>query len=196
MTEPTKEPSQEQIEAWVLEAGAMFDVQKAISTSFDMTVFADGQLTHFAKLVFAAGRKAGMEEAADIANAEGRQLADKTRHGFPLKLASVHTVFGLFRANFCTISCTSQRPHLVIVAHDQRQISHERLDDLAWCTGRRDERGFRRQRRRGTRHLHRDRHLDNLRLHNRRLRCAAGEQQVCQNRRLAPNRKPSALHLD
>ena len=88
MTEPTKEPSQEQIEAWVLEAGAMFDVQKAISTSFDMTVFADGQLTHFAKLVFAAGRKARMEEAADIANAEGKfwdyegytQVADGAHH--------------------------------------------------------------------------------------------------------------------
>ncbi len=51
MTEPTKEPSQEQLDAWHQEA-----------TGGTKTL----DLPCFAKLAFAAGRKAGMEEAAKI----------------------------------------------------------------------------------------------------------------------------------
>lgn len=56
-------PSREQIEDWALEVGAMLDVQEAISNAPDMTVFSDGKLAAFVDLAYAAGRKAGMEEA-------------------------------------------------------------------------------------------------------------------------------------
>lgn len=55
MTEPTKEPSQEQLDAWHQEA-----------TGGTKTL----DLPCFAKLAFAAGRKAGMEEAAKICDTE------------------------------------------------------------------------------------------------------------------------------
>lgn len=55
MTEPTKEPSQEQLDAWHQEA-----------TGGTKTL----DLPCFAKLAFAAGRKAGMEEAAKILEIE------------------------------------------------------------------------------------------------------------------------------
>ena len=68
-----------------------------------------------------------------------------------------------------------QRPHLIVIAHHHRQISHECLDDLAWRAARRDERGLRWQRWSWTRNLNRDGGVNFLELNCRHLGSAAGD---------------------
>ena len=83
-----------------------------------------------------------------------------------------------------------QSPHLIVIAHHHRQIGHERLDDLAWRPGWRDERGLRWQGGRRARNLNGHRNLDDLRLDRRCLGCAAGEQ--CEtNRGQFPGKRKS-----